>query len=266
MISYKDPNPQGMPTVVLLHGLGVNKQSWGYQMDALINNNCRPIAIDIPGYGESPKPKGVWKIGKVANSIMDLISRITQEPVFLIGLSLGGCICLKIIIDKPQMIRGAILVNTFARLTNGGLIEYRYYLQRGLSLLIFGVENQARIVAERVFPLPEQYFLRQATIETILQSDPGVYRQTMLELVLMNFSPYLDRVTCPSLVVTGDQDTTLSRASQYELVERIKKCRHVIIKDSGHATPIDQPDEFNRIMLDFMSGVVKQDRNSNHQA
>ncbi|MBE3067962.1 MAG: alpha/beta fold hydrolase, partial [Chloroflexi bacterium] len=53
-LHYLDPNPAGHPAVLLLHGLGADASSWTLQLPALTGAGFRPIATDIPGFGQSP--------------------------------------------------------------------------------------------------------------------------------------------------------------------------------------------------------------------
>jgi 3-oxoadipate enol-lactonase len=62
----------------------------------------------------------------------------------------------------------------------------------------------------------------------------------------------LGEIRCPTLVVAGDEDTTVPLAAKRLLAERIPGSRLEIIAASGHATPLDQPETFNRAILRFL--------------
>ncbi|NPV57220.1 MAG: alpha/beta hydrolase [Anaerolineae bacterium] len=258
MNSVLDPNPSGYPTLVLLHGLGASKDSWVFQIDPFVKANMRPVAMDIPGFGEAPPPPHCkWEIPKVAGDLARQIKSITDEPVILIGLSLGGCLSLQIILDHPGIVGGAVLVNTFASLRNSHPSEVLYFLRRGFSIGLAGMEKQAALVAERVFPHPGQELYRQTVINEILASDPVVYRRAMIELFRLNLAPRLPEIDCPVLIISGEEDSTVSKRTQEVLVGSIRSSTQVIISDSGHATPVDQPEAFNAEVIKFVSQVTK---------
>jgi pimeloyl-ACP methyl ester carboxylesterase len=55
-----------------------------------------------------------------------------------------------------------------------------------------------------------------------------------------------------TLLITGDRDAVVPRGCQQQLARGIRKARWHIVRDSGHATPVDQPEEFNRVVLEFL--------------
>ncbi|MCY1182121.1 putative aminoacrylate hydrolase RutD [compost metagenome] len=64
----------------------------------------------------------------------------------------------------------------------------------------------------------------------------------------------LGQITCPTLVISADNDyTPVSLKQAY--VDRLPSARLVVIEDSRHATPLDQPEQFNRTLLDFLEQV-----------
>jgi pimeloyl-ACP methyl ester carboxylesterase len=62
----------------------------------------------------------------------------------------------------------------------------------------------------------------------------------------------LGEIACPTLVVAGDLDTTVPLASKRLLAQRIPLSHLEVIAGSGHATPVDQPEAFNRVVLQFL--------------
>ena len=57
---YLDFNPEGKPAVLLLHGLGADSTSWGYQIPLLSEAGFRPIVPDLPGFGKSIAGHNHW--------------------------------------------------------------------------------------------------------------------------------------------------------------------------------------------------------------
>jgi 3-oxoadipate enol-lactonase len=65
----------------------------------------------------------------------------------------------------------------------------------------------------------------------------------------------LGQITCPTLVIAGDRDTTVPIHPKQFLAAHIPGARLEIIADSGHATPIDQAEVFNRLVLEFVESL-----------
>ncbi|HEY5159281.1 MAG TPA: alpha/beta fold hydrolase [Anaerolineales bacterium] len=249
---FLDPNPQGHPAVLLLHGLGVNASSWTLQLPALTAAGFRPIAPDAPGFGASPYDGRGWTICRVAAEMAGLIQELGSGPAHVVGLSMGGIIAQQFALDTPALTRKLVLVSTFAILLPDSLNGWLYFLQRFILVNTLGLSAQARAVAWRIFPDPDNATLRGMLVETISHADPRAYRRAMTALGLFNSVKRLGEIKAPTLVMTGKDDTTVSPDRQHLLVNGIPDARQVLIPDAGHAVPVDQSEIFNRELLEFL--------------
>jgi 3-oxoadipate enol-lactonase len=251
---YADPNPIGTPAVVLLHGLGTDSTSWGFQVPALLAKGVRPIILDIPGFGKSSYGKGNWNIQGVAAEIARLVENELPAPLALVGISMGGAIAIRIALDFPDCIERLVLVNTFAALRPRRLKDLSYLAIRFMRANLLGIQAQAEMVAQRIFPEPDQEALRKILIESILQSDPAVYRAAMRSLGLFDVKKRLAEIRKPTLVVTGTLDSTVPPEVQAVLAANIPGARQVLIAGGRHAVIADHPDLFNQVLLEFLLG------------
>jgi pimeloyl-ACP methyl ester carboxylesterase len=249
---YLDFNPQGHPAVVLLHGLGVDGSSWGYQIPSLCEAGLRPIAPDLPGFGKSIAGKGRWSIGKVAEDLERFVLGLVGQPLVVVGISMGGTIALQFALDFPQWVEKLVLVNTFACLRPQRFDEMGYLLGRFVVANVRGKEYQAEMVTRRIFPREEQRELRRAMTARILQADQRIYRQAMQALALFDVRRRLAEIHVPTLVISGQNDNTVPLVNQRVLAEHIPGARQVIIPDAGHAVIVDQVAAFNRTLLEFI--------------
>lgn len=251
-IHFLDPNPTGSPSVLLLHGLGADAASWTLQLPALTGAGFRSIAIDAPGFGKSPYDGRGWTIRRVASQVADLLEELGTGPVHLVGLSMGGVIAQQFAHDFPHLTQKLVLVSTFAVLRPENFSGWWYFLRRASTVLTRGLEAQAHLVAERVFPGPDYAPLREMLVETISRADPRAYRSAMRSLGLFDSRKWLPRLQVPTLVVTGTDDSTVTPARQQLLVDGIPGARQVVIQKAGHAAPVDQAEIFNRALIDFL--------------
>jgi 3-oxoadipate enol-lactonase len=251
-LHFLDPNPKGNSVVLLLHGLGANGSSWTLQFDPLIKAGFRPIAPDTPGFGESPYDGKGWSIQRSAAAMAELVKELVTTPVHVVGISMGGTIAQQIAFDFPHPVKKLVLVNTFAILRPTSLSGWLYFLQRFILVHTLGLPTQAKFVAARIFPGEDQQVMRDLLIKQITQADPRAYRAAMRSLGLFNSTGKLDQIKAPTLVVTGDRDSTVPVANQRNLAEHIHGAKHVFIPDAGHAVTIDQPDLFNEELLGFL--------------
>ena len=248
-----DPNPDGNPAVLLLHGMGASGESWSLQFPALIKAGYRPLAPDLPGFGKSPFNGKKWSIEKVASDTICALDEVGCGVAHIVGLSMGGVIAQQIVHDHPDKAKKLVLASTFSRLRPDDVTGWYYFLRRVIALSVRGLPAQAVLVANRVFPLPEQKFLRELLLEAITHADKRAYRSAMAALGGFDSRKWLGTFTVPVLVVTGSEDTTVSPKLQKKLTDQIPGAKQVIIEHGGHAVPIDQAHQFNHILLDFLA-------------
>jgi 3-oxoadipate enol-lactonase len=255
MLNYLDPNPKGQPAVLLLHGLGANGSSWALQIPPLIEAGFRPLAPDAPGFGDSPYDGKGWSIKRAAAAMAELLLELQTGPAHVVGLSMGGAIAQQFAIDHPQLTGKLILVSTFAALRPVRWTGWFYYLQRFILVHTLGIPAQAKFVARRIFPAEKDESLREMLVQQITRADPRAYRGAMRSLGLFNSRNKLVRIKAATLVITGVNDTTVSYENQRLLAEGIRGARLVIIPGAGHAVSVDQPESFNKTLMEFLAAV-----------
>ncbi len=255
MLHFIDVGQRGNPCLLLLHGLGATAESWHFQLTELPARGYRLIAPDLPGFGKSPPGEGRWKIPQAVEQVADLMTRLEIDGFFIAGISMGGVVALQLAHRHSEWVKGLILINTFASLRPKSPSEWRYFVRRGLRSFLRKPADQARIVADRVFPLPEQAFYRDLLMDSIQSVDARVYRRAMIELARFNFVSKLPLIQVPTLVISGERDTTIPLENQRELARRIPGAEHVVIPDGGHAVIADQPELFNQQVVRFLEAI-----------
>lgn len=249
---FLDPNPTGSPAVLLLHGLGANSSSWTLQFAPLIAAGMRPLSPDAPGFGQSRYDGRGWSFKRVVAGLAGLLDELHTGPVHVVGLSMGGVIAQQFVLDYPQLVRKLVLVSTFSVLRPENLSQWGYFLQRAIVVHTLGLKQQSKIVARRVFPDAGQETLRKMAAEQIASADPWAYRAAMRSLGLFNSQCRLKEIKAPTLVITGECDSTVSPVRQKLLAGGIPGARQVVIPNAGHAVAIDQFEAFNKVLLKFL--------------
>ncbi len=190
----------------------------------------------------------------MAMEMAKLLEGLQSGPVHVLGLSMGGTIAQQLALDYPERVCRLVLVSTFSVLRPESLSGWMYFLKRAFLVNLMGLQAQAKFVAHRIFPSPKDEQLREMLMASILEADPSVYRAAMLSLALFDSRRRLGHIQLPTLIVTGEEDSTVSPARQRLLADGIPGARQVIIPHAGHAVPIDQPDIFNQAVVGFLAG------------
>ncbi len=253
MLHYLDPNPNGHPAVLLLHGLGADATSWTLQLAPLAEAGFRPLAVDVPGFGKSLYDGRGWNVRRVADEAAAFLRELKTGSAHLVGISMGGIIAQQLAFDHPDLVDKLVLVNTFSVLRPRTVSQWIYFRLRLLMVQTVGIPRQAILVAKKIFPRPDQEFMRQQLIASISQADPRAYRLAMRSLKDFNSSNKLHLLRMPVLVISGGNDTTVDTQDQKILAQGIPGARHVIIPGGGHGVSVDSYEAFNRELIIFLS-------------
>lgn len=242
------------PTVVCLHGLGSSGADWQYQMPVLAQR-YRVIAPDLRAHGLSRAPLRSLTVQAMAADVAALLDELKAAPVHLVGLSLGGCVAQALALRHPAQVRSLTLVNTFARLRPAGWRGARRMLRRLWLLCFAPMATNAAYLAEGLFPKPEQAPFRSAAVASLRQNSRLIYFAAIRAILAFDVRAQLSTLRCPTLIIAGDRDTTVSLAAKQELQRLIPGACLVVVTDSGHGTPYDQMEFFNRTVMEFLAEI-----------
>jgi len=252
-IYYDDPNPLAESVVFLLHGLGVDSRSWYFQVNALVEAGYRPLVIDLPGYGKSIWPAHNWTFEGVAKVLKQFTASFTTRTKYIVGISLGGALTIRLVAMDPGCFRGAILINTFSKIRPHGFSNGIFLFTRLMKVCTMPMERQAEYMAARLFPDPKDDLFREMIIEQIVSSDRKVYLQTLMQLAILNLDRILRKVAIPCIVITGTEDSTIHPESQSALAKSLPFCTQIFIRGAGHAVIVQEPEEVNTIIKHFIN-------------
>jgi pimeloyl-ACP methyl ester carboxylesterase len=242
------------PPVVLLHGLGSSSADWPEQQAAL-TADYRVVAVDLPGHGASALPPGPLTIEAMAAGVAAVLERLGEEPAHVLGLSLGACVALRLALGAPTRVRSLTLVNPFARLQLAGPGDLA---RLALRLFLLGTAPMSAVaahVAGRLFPWPEQRALYEAAVASLAATPRTAYFAAMQALARFDARGQVAAIRQPTLIVTGDRDTSVPLAAKLALAAAIPRARLLVVPGSGHATPHDRPQVFNRALREFLREV-----------
>ena len=99
--------------VVFVHGLGGQAQDWAPLLPDVVRAGARVYAMDLPGFGESAKPPGrSYSIREQAQFVEAFLAAVHQNPVTLVGASMGGWIAALVALEAPQCVERLVLVDS----------------------------------------------------------------------------------------------------------------------------------------------------------
>jgi len=113
-LHYLEKNSKLKPTLILLHGLSANANSFESYMDLL--NNYRVISVDLRGRGLSEKSYNGYSILEHAKDIIELMNALKIEDAILAGHSFGGLLTIYLAVHFPERISKIILIDVAAKM------------------------------------------------------------------------------------------------------------------------------------------------------
>lgn len=260
-ICYYDRG-QGVP-LVLIHGMFGDFLDWETVLESLAASH-RVIALDLPGFGGSSKPRGEYSGEFFLSALDELFDELQLRGFVMAGNSFGGQIAILYALRRPDLVSKLVLVNSggFRRYTREeiALIEPRFTeaalgaLTPEINALLFsGVFTKRSEASIR-------YLEKQNT--KLQRADYPAYAYTVSESIRLSLSTYLlDRLPelrCPTLLVWGEQDHVLPLAQAELALTQLRHGELKIIPGCGHAPQLECPTGFVRAVQPFLSSPVPQ--------
>ena len=260
---YYEVTGAGHPLTLLHEGIA-DIRMYDDQFNAFAQR-YRVVRFDIRGFGQSDLPPGDKPVA-LHEDLYALLAFLGIKKTYVLGMSMGGAIALDFTLAHPDMVDGLILVAPGVS---------------GCDMASFEAEYQA-IGEEIEEAVKRGDYERASELETRIwvdgpertphQVDPGV-RQRVYEMNLHNFrnmgaaefppSQELDppaiarlgEVAVPTCLIIGDKDVREMLSIIDKLEQGIPGARKVVMRDVAHALNMEQPEEFNRIVLDFLGSL-----------
>jgi 2-hydroxy-6-oxonona-2,4-dienedioate hydrolase len=240
--------------VILLHGMGGEGARWMPTISGLAPF-FRVIAPDQIGFGQSDKPLTMYHSGVFAGFVARFMEAIGVSRATIIGQSMGAGVALYLAVHHPASVARLVLVNGVGyrsasdppppppnwrdrQTANAGTLEEsRKYLEK--------LYYDHRFITDEMVEQNLILRLRSAyTIESMQTANGRGLGGVMEEEV--------QAIKVPTLLVWGMNDPLSPVASAEKLNSWIKGSRKVLIDKAGHYPFLEHPEEFNRIVLEFL--------------
>jgi len=233
------------PPILLSHGYSATCRMWNEQIAALVARN-RVIVWDMRGHGESDDPDdpAAYSAALTVEDMAALLHRCRIDRAIIGGLSLGGYMSLAFHLVHPEMVRALMLFDTGPGFRNAD--TRRAWNERA--------QQRARDLETRGFAAlgesDEVRLSKHRSARGLAGAARGMLAQADDDHIIAG----LDKITVPTLVLVGADDTHFLAAADY-MANKIPGATRVTIPDAGHASNLHQPAAFNRAVKDFLEGL-----------
>ena len=237
---------RGRP-VILSHGYGATGRMWDGQRQTL-GNRYRLITWDMRGHGqtESPSNPAQYSTEATVADMKALLGSLGVSRAVVGGLSLGGYMSLAFYLAHPEMVDALIICDSGPGYRNAEARNAwnQRANERAGNLEARGLEalgGRSREVREALG--------RHASARGLAHAARGMLAQQDARVI-----DGLASIRVPTLIIVGDQDTPFLAPCEY-MAKKIPGARLELIRDAGHSSNLDQPEAFNRVLLDFLSSL-----------
>jgi pimeloyl-ACP methyl ester carboxylesterase len=258
---YYEEHGKGLP-VVLAYGIGGNAGMWQPNVDALAARH-RLILWEPRGHARSESPEDPARVtfGHWVLDLHDLLDHLKLDQAVVGGLSLGGGIATRFTLKHTDRVRALVVVDSSSAagrpLSVDNLImrarSIKVTLEDGMdAMAAFAIASNPN-VAGRLRMNPAA---RQEVLDYYRQLTPIGYANALRALIQMDYiTDRLSEIQVPTLLVCGDEDLSLEPMRMME--QRVKDARFVLLSPAGHFGNRDQPEAFNRAVLDFLADLPR---------
>jgi pimeloyl-ACP methyl ester carboxylesterase len=237
----------GDTAVICIHGSGGDSAVWRLQEAWPGRQNL--FLPDLPGHGSSEGP-GLAAARDYAAWLDGFTAAVHPRPFFLAGFSLGGIIAQTYALAHPEKVRGLILISTGMRVRIAP--EFAALVRNDFAKAVKASCDNAYASA-----VPEALY--HEGFDMLLQNGPEIYYKDIMICDTFDSSTWMQRITCPALVVCGSRDGITPPALSRELAERLPHSRLQVVADAGHMVMQEQPVEFNRLVSSFIERAIREE-------
>lgn len=259
---FLEGNSKHQP-IIFVHGFPYDHTMWKSQIDEL-SSNYFCVAYDIRGLGDSPAGDGQFTMESFVDDLETIIDELKLDKPVLCGLSMGGYIsfralermCNNVPLGKEKF-SAVILCDTRSEADNN-----EGKLKRAAAIKRINTEGLAPFTRDFITNCfgdsykknNKEEFEKRITISSAF--NPIGVKGCLLALLGRNdTTDYLSKIKIPVLVICGENDVLTPPPVMKSVAEKIQNAEFVVINNSGHMSPIENPGEVNVAIKKFFKKI-----------
>jgi 3-oxoadipate enol-lactonase len=236
--------------VLFLHGIRGNRRNWRNQVE-FFSEHFRAAAWDARGYGDSDDYEGPLQFDRYFSAdVMRVVEHFRAPKIHLVGLSMGGRIARNVALRYPERLKSLTLVSTNPGFDSMPTKDVQRFITERRTRT---PQNLQKLLGSRA---------SRAAYEELLDSvgriHDGSYQKTLEASVAQDRGAPIEKITIPTLVMAGEEDTVYPPELAREMARRIPGAQLVMFEGTGHLANLEQPERFNKALLDFL---LQQEKN-----
>jgi 3-oxoadipate enol-lactonase len=239
--------------ILFVHGFPLHRGMWTPQLEAVRKAGWNVIAPNLPGFAGAPVLQHA-SMDSYADHVQQSLVALEVEQAVIVGLSMGGYVVFRLLERFPNLARALVLADTRATPDNPDQVKNRLALadrveREGMTWLADSsiVNLVAESAGQEVRSSLREMHLAASAVGTAAAARAMAFRP--------DSTPMLETIKIPTLIVVGEHDKPTPVAASEDMHARIKNSKLEVIKNAGHMSNLEQPQAFNRVLLEFLNGL-----------
>jgi 3-oxoadipate enol-lactonase len=242
------------PWITLSHSLACDSSMWNDQV-TLLAQHFKVLCFDTRGHGQSDAPAGPYTLDSLADDAYHLMQHLGIRQTHWLGLSLGGMIGQTFALKYPEHVASLTLAATTSR---GLPAAPAMWAERANTARTQGMAALLEGTLARWFTAPS----REARLpvidriaQTILATPAEGYAGCCEAIAGLDLTDRLHTLTCPTLVIVGEEDQGTPPAMSRIIHEHIAGSSLTLIPQAAHLVNAERPEAFNQALMAFLQRV-----------
>lgn len=250
---YELSGPQSAPVVVLIHGLGLNRDCWQWMTPAL-TGRYRVLRYDLLGHGDSAPPPARPDLRLFSRQLAGLLDHCGIARAVIVGFSLGGMIARRFAQDAPERTRALVILHSPHRRDDAAQAAI---LARVEQARHDGPQATVEAALDRWFTAPFRQAhpaLMDRVRAWVMANDRAVYHRIYRVLAegIDEIVAPRPPISCPALVLTGAQDHGNGPGMTAAIAAEIPGAQAVVLPGLRHMALAEDPDAVNGHVIRFL--------------
>ncbi|WP_120502551.1 alpha/beta fold hydrolase [Roseovarius sp. EL26] len=254
--AYDRTGPRDAPSVVLIHGLGLNREVWQWMLPAL-SDTYDVVTYDLYGHGQSAAPPKTPSLALLSTQLDGLMETLGVSSATIIGFSLGGMICRRFAQDYPQKTQALVILNSPHRRTPEAQTAI-------LARVDQARDNGPQATVEHAL---QRWFtdgfraanpnMMQRVRNWVLANDPAIY-PTIYRVLAEGIDEITDpaiQLSLPVFVITADEDYGNGPEMTKAIAANIDGSEALILPGLRHMALAEDPDAVNHPIRAFLDSL-----------
>ena len=258
-VYYKDSGPKDAPVVIFIHGVGMDHRTFDKQA-MVLKDRYRVIVFDLPGHGRSTIKNYSFSFTPMATfCLVGLMNHLNVQEASFVGQSLGSHIVQRLQLNNLERVKSVIHL---------GGAEYKSFVGRWTKIFIPVIMSMVHLIPENLFckafgrhkadTKNTQEYLTEATRMSGKKLIAKITKDMLHDLVDGIPKPE-ER---PMMICYGVNDLNFIRKNSKKWNKKYPDSIFVEIPNANHIANQDNPEYFNRVLIEFLDSHVKQNNNT----